>query len=89
LDYAENLQRLVVALKHCPRQAIKTLVAAFAWVPAACHPYHDRREMLIETAKANGLEPFDYLSKVIARCAYAETLEHREDLLPWNIQQQG
>lgn len=45
--------------------------------------------MLIETAKANGLEPFDYLSKVIARCAYAETLEHREDLLPWNIQQQG
>lgn len=44
---------------------------------------------LIETAKANGLEPFDYLSKLIARCAYAKTLEHWEALLPWNIQQQG
>jgi len=40
---------------------------------------------LIETAKANNLEPYDYLVKVLQRIAAADTLEKIEALLPWNI----
>lgn len=40
---------------------------------------------LIETAKANGLEPFAYYRKVLEKIAYAETVEDFEKLLPWNI----
>ena len=40
---------------------------------------------LVETAKANGLEPYDYLCKVIRQLPYAETVEDMEALLPWNI----
>ncbi len=40
---------------------------------------------LIETAKANGLEPYAYLKYVIERIAYAETVEQWEALLPWNV----
>lgn len=40
---------------------------------------------LVETAKANGLEPYHYLKEVIRRLPYADTLEALEALLPWNI----
>ena len=40
---------------------------------------------LIETAKANGLEPFSYLQEVLAKLPYAERVEDLEALLPWNI----
>ena len=40
---------------------------------------------LIETAKANNLEPYDYLVKVLQRFAAADTLEKIEALLPWNV----
>lgn len=40
---------------------------------------------LVETAKANGLEPYDYLCKVIRRIPYAETVDDMEALLPWNM----
>ena len=40
---------------------------------------------LIETAKANGLEPYAYLSYVIGNMANAETVEQWEALLPWNM----
>ena len=40
---------------------------------------------LVETAKANGLEPYAYLCKVIRQLPYAETVEDMEALLPWNI----
>jgi len=40
---------------------------------------------LIETAKANGLEPYDYLYKMLKHLPYAETVEDFEALLPWNI----
>jgi len=40
---------------------------------------------LIETAKANGLEPYDYLRRVIEKMPYAETVEDWEALLPWNM----
>ncbi|WP_308368608.1 MULTISPECIES: IS66 family transposase [unclassified Microbulbifer] len=39
---------------------------------------------LIETAKANGLEPYDYLRHVYAELPQAETVEDIEALLPWN-----
>ena len=39
---------------------------------------------LVETAKANGLEPYDYLSRVLRQIPYAQTVEDWEALLPWN-----
>ena len=40
---------------------------------------------LIETAKANGLEPYVYLTQVLKALPYADTVEKIEALLPWNI----
>lgn len=41
---------------------------------------------LIETARANGLEPSAYIDYVLARIAEADTLEKLEALLPWNAE---
>src|SRR5690554_6610806 len=40
---------------------------------------------LIETAKANGLEPYAYLREVFAALPVATTSEQVQALLPWNI----
>jgi len=40
---------------------------------------------LIETAKANGLEPYAYLRQVLSHIAQAETVGDIEALLPWRI----
>lgn len=40
---------------------------------------------LIETAKANGLEPYAYLRRVFTDLPQAKILEDFEALLPWNI----
>lgn len=40
---------------------------------------------LIETAKANGLEPFTWLRHVLRRLPEATTVDHYEALLPWNL----
>ena len=40
---------------------------------------------LIETAKANGLEPYAYLRHVFAELPRATTVEHVEALLAWNV----
>ena len=40
---------------------------------------------LIETAKANGLEPYAYLRHVLTHIAAADTLEQIEALLPWQV----
>jgi len=40
---------------------------------------------LIETAKANGLEPYAYLRHVFEHIPAAQTLEEFEALLPWNL----
>lgn len=42
---------------------------------------------LIETAKANGLEPYDYLRRVLENIGAADTVEKIEALLPWNVKQ--
>ena len=41
---------------------------------------------LVETAKANGLEPYQYLREILSKLPYAETVEDLEALLPWNIE---
>jgi transposase len=43
---------------------------------------------IIETAKANGLEPYSWLHHVLHHIPKATTLEDYEALLPWNLQQQ-
>ena len=40
---------------------------------------------LVEKARANGLEPYDYFCKVLKRLPYAEDVDAIEKLLPWNI----
>ncbi len=40
---------------------------------------------LIETAKANGLEPYEYILHVLRYIAAADSVEKLEALLPWNI----
>jgi transposase len=40
---------------------------------------------LIETAKANGIEPHAYLTWLYAQLPHATRLEHVEALLPWNV----
>jgi hypothetical protein len=39
---------------------------------------------LVMTARANGLEPFKYLSKLFERLPTATTVEAVEALLPWD-----
>ena len=40
---------------------------------------------LIETAKANGLEPYTYLRHLLNNIATAKTSEELDALLPWNV----
>ena len=40
---------------------------------------------LVETAKANQLEPYVYLTQVLQKIPYAQSVEDFEALLPWNI----
>lgn len=43
---------------------------------------------LIETAKANGIEPYDYLRHIFKHLPYAKTAEDIEALLPWRVKGQ-
>ena len=40
---------------------------------------------LVETARANGIEPHAYLSRLFADLPKAASADHFESLLPWNI----
>lgn len=51
--------------------------ASFAAASAVLHS-------LIETAKANGQEPYEWLRHVMERLPQAESVEDFEALLPWN-----
>jgi len=42
---------------------------------------------IIETAKANGLEPYAYLRYIFTKLPLAKTIEDYEALLPWNLTQ--
>ena len=39
---------------------------------------------LVETAKANGQEPYTWLRHVLERLPHAQSIEDYEALLPWN-----
>jgi transposase len=43
---------------------------------------------LVETAKANGLEPYLWLRRVLRELPTAKTVEKIEALLPWNCRSQ-
>ncbi len=43
---------------------------------------------LIETAKANGVEPYTYLRYIFKALPYADTVEKVEALLPWRVKDQ-
>ncbi|MBF0358178.1 MAG: transposase domain-containing protein, partial [Magnetococcales bacterium] len=40
---------------------------------------------VIETAKANGVEPFAYLEHLFTRLPAVKTVEDYDKLLPWNV----
>ncbi|PWQ97832.1 transposase domain-containing protein, partial [Leucothrix pacifica] len=40
---------------------------------------------LVETAKANGLNPYDYLKRLFEALPNAQRIEDYDALLPWNI----
>lgn len=40
---------------------------------------------IVETAKANGVEPHAYLSLLFERLPHAKSVEDFEALLPWNV----
>lgn len=40
---------------------------------------------LVETAKANGIEPYLWLRHVLCSLPTATTVEHFEALLPWSL----
>lgn len=40
---------------------------------------------LIETARANGIEPYRYLVWLFARLPHAARANHYAALLPWNV----
>ena len=40
---------------------------------------------LVESAKANGVEPHSYLTYLFTHLPRASTVEHFEALLPWNV----
>jgi transposase len=42
---------------------------------------------LIETAKANGLDPYKYIRHVLGKTVAADTVEDIEALLPWNVKE--
>jgi transposase len=44
---------------------------------------------LIETAKANDIEPYDYLLHILKHIGTADTPEKLEALLPWNMKSEG
>lgn len=44
---------------------------------------------LIESAKANGLEPFEYFCYLLKHLPYADTVETLEQLLPWSVKASG
>ena len=53
-----------------------------AHASAACYS-------LVETAKANQLEPYAYLNYLLDHIGLADTLEKLEALLPWNVPQEA
>ena len=57
-----------------------TVWPAIADFDTSAHMYS-----LVQTARANELEPYAYLCRLFAELPVAQTVEQIEALLPWNI----
>jgi transposase len=82
--------RLVLS-NNATERAIKSFVIGrkaflFAATPAGARALANLYA-LVETAKANGVEPWAYLKKVFTALPQATTVDQIEALLPWKIQQ--
>lgn len=79
--------RLEVDNNFCENAIRPFVLGRKAWLfsdtPAGANA-SARLYSLIETAKANGCEPYDYLKRVFAELPKATTLAEIELLLPWN-----
>ena len=80
--------RLEVSNVLCENAIRPFVVGRKAWLfsdtPAGAHA-SARLYSLVETAKAAGLDPFDYLKRVFTLLPQAVTLADVEALLPWNV----
>ena len=80
--------RLEVSNVLCENAIRPFVVGRKAWLfsdtPAGAHA-SARLYSLVETAKAAGLDPFDYLKRVFTLLPQATSLADVEDLLPWNV----
>ena len=80
--------RLEVDNNHCENAIRPFVMGRKAWLfsdtPAGATA-SARLYSLIETAKANGLEPYAYLKLVFTELPKATTLADVEALLPWNV----
>lgn len=43
---------------------------------------------LVQTAKANGMNPYDYLNHIFERMPYIKSADEAKSLLPWNVAQE-
>nr|XP_061809045.1 uncharacterized protein y4qI-like [Nerophis lumbriciformis] len=74
-------------------QAIKTFVLGrkaflFSDTPAGANALANLYS-LVQTARANGLEPWAYLKQVFTQLPHAQTVDHIEALLPWRVAEVG
>ena len=80
--------RLEVDNNHCENALSPFVVGRKSWLfsdtPAGAEA-SARLYGLVETAKANGCEPYAYLRRVFTDLPKATTLAEIEALLPWNV----
>ena len=80
--------RIEISNVLCENAIRPFVVGRKAWLfsdtPAGAHA-SARLYSLVETAKAVGLDPFDYLKRVFTLLPQATALADVEALLPWNI----
>ena len=81
--------RLEVDNNFCENSIRPFVLGRKAWLfsdtPAGAEA-SARLYSLIESAKANGCEPYEYLKHVFTELPKATTLAEIETLLPWNIE---
>ena len=70
-----SLQKRIIRL-YCSLKGLLLRLFKHGWLV---------RPLLIETAKANDLDPQTYINHILDHIATAGTLEKLEALLPWNV----
>ena len=78
LAIIEHLSYLRLS-QRCDNRKARLFATSVEGAKASVHLYS-----LVETAKANGLEPHSYIQHVLTRLPAAQSLEDIEALLPFN-----